>query len=122
MRVLNGGLWLSELADFRQEPVAVRAELRSVLLEALQDDHVALPEEFLAEAGRVRRAGPVAFSAQILLRGSRDEASDHENCGEGQQQRPPRSRVSFMGQAPRPGYDPLIPRALRLKSIKTKKP
>jgi hypothetical protein len=67
-------LWdsgLSELADFRQEPMAVRAELRSVLLEALQDDHVALPEEFLAEAGRVRRAGPISWGkllARVMIR------------------------------------------------------
>src|SRR5262249_19759330 len=76
-----------ELADLGQELAARLAQTRAAVLEALQDHHVALAEEFLAQALGVRRAGIVAASAILLsvLRGGdrgRERGADRHHGNE----------------------------------------
>ena len=60
-----------EQADLGQELAAWLAQMRAAVLEAFQDHHVALAEEFLAQPLGVRRAGIIAAPAvlRIVLRG-----------------------------------------------------
>jgi len=75
-----------QLADFRQEGVAGTAELGPSVLEAFQDDHLALTEDVLAQAVGVCAAGLRAFRFQIVLRvaGRRrnQQDSDRKCCRE----------------------------------------
>jgi hypothetical protein len=73
-----------QLPDFRQEGVAASGELGPSVLEAFQDDHVALTEDVLAQAVSVCAAGLRAFRAQIVLRVAgrrRDQQNSDRKCG-----------------------------------------
>jgi hypothetical protein len=81
----RAGARLLQLPDLDQELAARAAQLASVLLEALQNDHVALTENVFAYSSRIAAAGAIALLAQFILRkawrGNDRCGQQHEGSG-----------------------------------------